>query len=160
MTSWTRVVTRRIQADRATVYTLLAEVELWPALCPHIRSLRVLRREGHRRLMVVRVSWRGLPLGYRAVVTVDPARASLTIRHVSRLTRGSVATYAVHPVAVSGPDAGVELTFRQHVVVPIPLVGPLLARAFVGGRVARDLGQAMLDRLNEIAEGGSLADRR
>jgi hypothetical protein len=61
---------------------------------------------------------------------------------------------------VSGPDAGVELTFRQHVVVPIPLVGPLLARAFVGGRVARDLGQAMLDRLNEIAEGGSLADRR
>ena len=29
----------------ATVFTLLAEVELWPALFPHIRSARVLRRD-------------------------------------------------------------------------------------------------------------------
>ena len=158
--TWTRVAATRIQADRATVYNLLAEVELWPALLPHIRSLRVLRREGRRRLVAVRASWRGLPLGYTAVVTVDPARSSMTLRHLSRLTRGSVATWTVHPApSTGGPADGVELTVRQHVVVPLPLVGPLLAEAFVGGRVARELGPAMLDRIKEIAEGGSLAGR-
>ena len=159
--SWTRTLVRRVRADRATVFNLLAEVELWPALFPHVRSARVLRREGRRRLVVVKARWRGLPLGYTAVQTIDPDRGRMTIRHLSRLARGSVATWTVQAVIdQNGPGDGVEVMVHQQVVVPIPVVGGLLARSFVGGRVARDLGQAMLDRLEEVAEGGSLADRR
>ena len=159
--TWSRVVTRRIHADHATVFTLLAEVELWPALFPHVRSARVLRRDGRRRLIVVRARWRGLPLGYTAVQTVDAPQGRMTIRHLSRLTRGSVAVWDVRPAPDPGaPTDDVELSVHQQVVVPIPLVGSLLAHCFVGGRVARDLGQAMLERVKQVAEGGSLADRR
>ena len=159
--TWTRALTVRIRADRATVFSLLAEVELWPALFPHIRSARVLKRDGRRKLVAVRARWCRLPLGYRAIVTLDPGQGQVTIRHLSRLTRGSVATWAVRPI-IRTSDLGheVELSVEQQVIVPLPIVGRLLARRFVGGAVARDLGQAMLDRLKEIAEGGSLADRR
>lgn len=159
--TWSRVLARHIRADRATVFNLLAEIELWPALFPHVRSARVLRRDGRRRLIVVRATWRSLPLGYTAVQTVDTAQGQMTIRHLSRLTNGSTAVWNVQAAAdPAGAADGVELRVQQQVVVPVPLIGGWLARALVGGRVARDLGQAMLDRVKEVAEGGSLADRR
>jgi hypothetical protein len=52
------------------------------------------------------------------------------------------------------------VTAEQQVVVPLPLIGGPLARRFVGGRVGRDLGQKILDRIKEIAEGGTLAGRQ
>jgi hypothetical protein len=149
---------RRIHADRATVFNLLAEVELWPALFPHIRSSRVLRRDGRRRLIVVRTRWHGLPLGYTAIQTVDTYYYWMSIGVIGGLTNGSSATFVVKR-APGDPDA-VVVEVDQRVVVPVPLVGEFLARSLVGGRVARDLGEAMLDRLKEVAEGGSLADRR
>jgi hypothetical protein len=43
--------------------------------------------------------------------------------------------------------------------VRVPLVGGILAIGFIGGQVARDLGHQMARRVQEIAEGGSLAGR-
>jgi ribosome-associated toxin RatA of RatAB toxin-antitoxin module len=156
--SWTQELRARVQADATTVFNLLAGVELWPALFQHVRSARVLRRDGQRRLVVVRVAWRGLPASYTAIVTADVDRCRLTIRHLSPMTRGSEATWTVSPT--SELDDAVDVDVVQHVIVPLPIVGDLLARELIGGRVARDLGQSMLDRLKEVAEGGSLADRR
>jgi ribosome-associated toxin RatA of RatAB toxin-antitoxin module len=159
--SWIKMDARRIRADHDTVFNLLAEIELWPALFPHIRSARVIRREGDQKVVVIRATWHGLPLSYTAIETVDRARGQMTIRHVSRLTRGSVATWTISPAKrPTGEPDGVELRLRQHVDVPIPLVGDLLARSLVGGSVARDLGEAMLDRIKAVAEGGSLAHRQ
>lgn len=157
---WTRELTRRVDADPATVFSLIAEVELWPAIFRHIRSARVLRRDGRRRLVVVKARWRGLPLGYTAVQTVDNYYRWTSIRHLSRLTAGSVATFSVPVARTTGAGPAADVHVKQSVTVPIPLVGDRLARAFIGGRVARELGDAMLDRVKEIAEGGSLADRR
>lgn len=154
---WSQVRAVRIDADAATVFGLLTAVELWPALFPHIRSARVIRRDGPRRLVEVRARWRGLPLGYRSVVSVDASQQTFSIRHLTAWTRGSTATCSLAPVR--GQAREVELTLHQSVVVPIPLVGAPLARGFIGALVARELGHAMLARLKAIAEGGSLADR-
>ena len=152
---------RHVNADRATVFNLLAEVGLWPALFPHVRSARVLRRNGRRRLVVMRVHWHGLPLGYTAIQTIDADQGRMMIRHVRGLSRGSVSIWTVLPATgPAGSTDGVDVTVHQQVAVPVPIVGGLLARRFVGGRIARDLGQAMLDRLVEVAEGGSLAGQR
>jgi hypothetical protein len=160
-TGWTREITQRVQADVSTVFYLLANVEFWPALFQHVRSARVLRRDGQRRLVSVHATWHGLPLGYTAVQVVYPEDGQMTIRHVSPLTRGSVAVWTVIPVdCPSRPNRAIDLSVRQQVIVPVPIVGSALARGFIGGLVARDLGQAMLDRLKAVAEGGSLAERR
>lgn len=158
--AWRRVSSIAIQASRSTVFTLLAEIELWPAVFPHVRWARVLRRAGPVRLVAVGARWRGLPLGWRAVQTVDADAGAMTLRHVSPLTAGSIATFRVTPASgPTVPDA-VVVTFEQCVNVSLPLFGGWLARRFVGGLVARDQGDGLLRRLKEIAEGGSLAGRR
>jgi hypothetical protein len=148
-----------IRADAATVFTLLAEIELWPAVFTHVRWARVLRCSGTMRLVAVGATWRGLPLGWRAVQTVDRGRGVMTLRHVSPLTRGSSAVFAVTDVPREDGAPCTEVRFEQHVAVRLPIFGGLLARRFVGGTVAREQGISLLARLKEIAEGGSLAGR-
>jgi hypothetical protein len=157
---WTRRFASRVYADRRTVFYLLAEIELWPAFLAHIRSARVVRRDGRRRLIKVRASWRGIPVGWTAVETVDEAEGRMTLRHVSRLTGGSVAAWIVGPTLhLADGLVAVDVTVEQQVTVPLPVIGGLLARQFAGGRVAREFGQSILDRVKEVAEGGSLAGR-
>lgn len=158
--SWTRRTSYPVRADRPTVFNLIAEVELWPALFRHIRSARVLRRNGRRRLIAVKARWKGVPLGYTAIQTIDDEAFAMTIRHVSPITRGSAATWSVLPADdIDRAHSEVELRLVQTVIVRVPLVGGILANGLVGGRVARDLGHQMARRVQEIAEGGSLAGR-
>jgi Polyketide cyclase / dehydrase and lipid transport len=158
--TWTRAIRIRIHSNRATVFNLVAEVELWPALFRHIHSARVLRRDGRRRLIAVSANWRGFPFGYTAIQTVDRDEWRTEIRHISPLTRGSIATFGVIPVSsLDPPGEVVDVELHQQVIVPVPAVGGLLARRFIGEHVVRDLGQSMLVRLKEVAEGGSLSGR-
>lgn len=157
---WTRAIRIRIHSNQATVFNLAAEVELWPALFRHVRSARVLRRDGRRRLIAVRAIWRGFPFGYTAIQVVQPDEGWTEIRHISRLTRGSIATWGVIPAAGSDtPGEVVDVELHEQVVVPVPAVGGLLARRFIGEHIVRDLGLSMLVRLKEVAEGGSLSGR-
>jgi ribosome-associated toxin RatA of RatAB toxin-antitoxin module len=158
---WTRQVSYVVRADRPTVFNLIAEVELWPALFRHVRSARVLRRNGRRRLIAVRVRWKGVPLGYTAIQTIDDGAFETTIRHLSPLTRGSIVRWSLLPAADNAASAhpAVELRLEQTMTVRLPLVGGILARGVIGGQVARDLGHLQARRVQEIAEGGSLAGR-
>jgi hypothetical protein len=157
---WRRRFGGRIYADRPTVFRLLADIELWPAFIPHVRSARVVRRDGRRRLVKVRASWHGIPIGWTAIETVDEVYCWMALRHVSRLTGGSVATWSVGPEQrLEDSRIAVDVTVEQQVTVPLPFIGGLVARRFVGGMVARELGQAILDRVKWVAEGGSLAGR-
>lgn len=129
----------RISADVPAVFALLRDMERWPSIFDHMQSARVVKRDragGSRRLIVVRATWYGLPVGWRAIQTIEPEINRMTLYHVSPLTRGSVATWEVRPVESSPAGRSVvELVVRQQVTVPLPLVGPLLARYFVGGTV-------------------------
>lgn len=157
---WTREFGGTIYADRQTVFRLIADIELWPAFIRHVRSARVVRRHGRRRLVKVRASWRGIPIGWTAVETVDDFYYWMGLRHVSPLTGESLATWTVGPErTLDDGRTAVNVTVKQSVTVPLPLIGRMLARRFVGGVVARELGQAILDRVKEVAEGGSLAGR-
>jgi hypothetical protein len=120
----------------------------------------VLRRNGRRRLIAVKVHWKGLLLGYTAIQTIDDEAFETTIQHVSPLTRGSVVRWSVIPTDDADPEhSRVELQLEQTMTVRVPLVGGILARGVIGGKVARDLGHQQARRVQEIAEGGSLAGR-
>jgi ribosome-associated toxin RatA of RatAB toxin-antitoxin module len=147
-------LTRIVRADLAIVYGLLAEVAFWPAIFPHVRSARVLRRQANQRLVAVRASWRGLPVGWRAVQTLDPEGGHITFRHVNALSRGSVVRWSFMPTA-----DGVQVSVAQQVQVHVPLVGMWASKHILEGRIGPELAAEMLTRLQEIAEGGSLAGR-
>jgi ribosome-associated toxin RatA of RatAB toxin-antitoxin module len=144
-----------IHADAATVYTLVSEVELWPALIPHIRSARVVQRMGNRRLVSVRASWRGLPVGWRAIQLMEPDHGRVTFRHLMPVSRGTTVTWTVRQV-----DADtVSLTVEQRVKLAPFVPGRPLVTELLSSRVGPEMARWMLLRFKYVAEGGSLAGR-
>lgn len=142
-----------IRADAATVYMLISELELWPALIPHVHSARVLRRMGNRRLVSVQASWHGVPVGWRAIQLSEPEHGRVTFRHLVRVSRGTTVTWTIHPVDAGAVILRVEQTVKLASFVP----GRRLMAGFLTDTVGPQMARLMLDRIREIAEGGSLA---
>lgn len=143
-----------INAGLPTVFRLASEVELWPALIPHVRSARVLQRRGQQRLVAVRVCWHGLPLAWRAIHTLDRDAGTIAFRQVTGPARGSTVRWRIVPAGGGGVDVSMGQTAR--VWWPLPGRGFVLPLA---ERVGRELGETTLARIKQIAEGGSLAGR-
>lgn len=151
----TAPLTTRVRADAAVVYMLVAELELWPALISHVHSARVLRRMGNRRLVSVRASWRGVPVGWRAIQTLEPEQGRITFRHLVPLSRGTTVTWTVRQIDAETVMLSVEQKVRLASFVP----GRQMLADMLTHRVGPEMAHLMLDRIREIAEGGSLAGR-
>ncbi|MGE3267571.1 MAG: SRPBCC family protein [Chloroflexota bacterium] len=144
-----------IQADPATVYQLIAEPELWPAILPHIRAARVLRRTGSRRLVSVAASWRGLPVGWRAVQQLEPSARRVTFRHVMPVSRGTTVTWTVMQDAAGTTILRVQQQMRLARWLP----GRCLLQRLLTAKIGPEMARQMLARLRYVAEGGSLSGR-
>ena len=142
-----------IRADPAVVFMLVSELELWPALIPHIHSARGLQRMGTRRLVSVRASWHGVPVGWRAIQLSEPEHGRVTFRHLVPISRGTTVTWTVRALDASTVVLRVEQQVRLARFVP----GRQLMTGFLTHRVGPEMARSMLDRIREIAEGGSLA---
>ena len=151
----TSPLTIRVRADAAVVYMLVAELELWPALISHVHSARVLRRMGGRRLVSVRASWRGVPVGWRAIQTLEPEQGRITFRHLVPVSRGTTVTWTVRQI----DGETVMLSVEQQIKLASFVPARQLVTGVLASRVGPEMAQLMLDRIREIAEGGSLAGR-
>lgn len=144
-----------IRAKFATVYMLVSELELWPALIPHIHSARVTQRMGDRRLVTVRATWRGMPVGWSAIQIREPTEGRVTFRHLMPVSRGTKVTWTVRQL-----DADtVALSVEQHLKVASFVPGRQLVTDLLASRVGPELANLMLLRFKFVAEGGSLAGR-
>lgn len=144
-----------IRADAATVYMLVSELELWPALIPHIHSARVTQRMGDRRLVTVRARWRGAPVGWRAIQIREPDQGRVTFRHLMTVSRGTTVTWTVRQLDAETASLSVEQRLKLAAFIP----GRQLVTDLLASRVGPELANLMLLRFKYLAEGGSLAGR-
>ena len=142
-----------IDAPPDTVFHLAAEVEFWPALLPHYRSVRVLRRrEGCR--LVRMAAWRDwVPVSWTSLQWLEPGARRITFRHVRGLTRGMLVEWTIEPTA-----AGVEVTISHRLKLGWPLVGDWVADRVIGPVFVHNIAGKTLRRIKQLAEGGSLAN--
>jgi hypothetical protein len=120
----------------------VSEVELWPALFPHLRSARLLRQAGAARLIELHTGWLRPGGRWRALQTLDEAAGTVTFQVGGRPGRAASVTWQMTPVAdAAGPACEVVVSWGER-----------------SGRSSA-LGPVMLARVREIAEGGSLAGR-
>lgn len=138
-----------VRAPVETVYRLVAEVEFWPALFPQVRAARVLRRANRHRLVLVRSSWHGLPVTFRARQTEDVERCTVTFLCVGPLGRCATVVWSFEPAPEGGTTVTVAESERSG-ARPSIVLGPAPGAIF---------GAGLLARVKEIAEGGSLAGR-
>lgn len=142
----------RMHAPPATVFRLAADVELWPALLPHYRYVRILRRASGCRLVEMAASRDGIPVSWTSIQWLEPERCRITFRHVRGVTRGMVVEWAIEPAE---PDQ-VDVTISHWWAPRWPLSFWIAERA-IGPFFVHDIAGKTLARIKEIAEGGSLA---
>ena len=145
-----------ILAAPETVFRLAAEVELWPAILPHYRYVRVLKRAPGRRLVEMGATRDGLPVSWTSIQWLEPARHRITFRHVTGVTRGMVVEWLIRPV----DGAAVVVTISHRFQPRWPLVGGWVAERVIGPFFVHDIAGKTLRRIKAIAEGGSLAPGR
>ena len=141
-----------IDARPETVFRLAAEVEFWPALLPHYRSVRVLRRrEGCR--LVQMAAWRDwIPVSWTSLQWLEPEACRITFRHVRGVTRGMVVEWAIEPTA----NGRVDVTISHRLTLRWPLVGTWAAERVIGPLFVESIAGKTLRQIKRLAEGGSL----
>lgn len=130
-----------------TFYELAAAVENWPDILPHYRWVRVIRNDGHERLVEMAARRDVIPVRWRAIQVCDPITPRITFRHVGGVTTGMDVAWMFEP----GPD---DLTVRivHDFDPPWPLVGGLVADRIIGPLFVENIAGKTLHRIKEIAE--------
>jgi ribosome-associated toxin RatA of RatAB toxin-antitoxin module len=145
----------RIHADPDLIFRLAGEVEFWPAILPHYRAVRVLRRDGNKRLVYMAATRDGFPVSWTSIQWLDPAARRIAFRHVKGVTRGMDVEWRIEPAA----DGGVDVEIEHWLTLPWPAIGRFAAERVIGPHFVEDIAGKTLRRIKEIAEGGSLAGR-
>lgn len=136
-----------IQADATTVYELAAAVERWPEILPHYRWVRVLRDDGHERLVEMAARRDAIPVSWRAVQVREPAIPRIRFRHVGGVTKGMEVAWLFEP----GPD-GLTVRIVHEFDPPWPVVGALVADRIIGPLFVANIAGKTLRRIKELAE--------
>ncbi len=137
-----------IAAPAETVFRLAAEVEFWPALLPHYRYVRILRRSGSRRLVKMGASRDGLPVNWTSLQWIEPEITRITFRHVAGMTRGMVVEWAIVPLG----DRAVDVTISHNFRPAWPVIGDWVAERVIGPHFVHNIARKTLQEIKRIAE--------
>lgn len=158
-------ISRRVQADPATIFRLAAAVEDWPRILPHYQWVRVLevRADGRRRVaMAARrdvVGGLGFPLRWTAIQSVDEQARRIEFEHVGGITRGMYVAWTLEPVEalrqgrderhLAEPACLVRIRHVFHPRWPVPAA---VVRLIVGEYFVNGVARRTLRRIGELAE--------
>ena len=147
-------MTTRIQmtADRDEIYALAATVEEWPTILPHYRWVRVLRDQGHRRLVEMAASRDGFPVRWTAIQELDLAERRIVFRHVKGITRGMEVAWTLTP-----NEGGVLVEIWHGFRPRWPLVPDALVSLVIGRIFVESIATKTLRRIKDLAEERALS---
>jgi uncharacterized membrane protein len=137
----------RVEAELERIFALAADVERWPALLPHYRSVRVLRRADGRRWLEMAARRGVIPVRWLAVQEVFPAAGLITYQHVGGLTKGMRVVWQLSPAG-----SAVEVAIRHRFAPPWPLLGGWPAQLVVGRFFVQHIAGQTLRYLKAHAE--------
>lgn len=141
-------------ASRESIFALAAEVEAWPEMLAHYRWVRLLRRDGNRKLVEMAASRDGIPLLWWAEQELFPAEGRITYHHVRGVTTGMWVEWTLTPHA-----AGTAVRIVHDLVLPWPLIGRLVADRLIGPLFVENIAGKTLASLRVIAEARAPVER-
>ena len=144
-----------MRADPDLIFRLAGDVELWPAILPHYRSVRVLRGRDQKRLVHMAASRDGFPVSWTSIQWLDPVARRIVFRHVKGISRGMDVEWRIEPRA----DGSVEVSIDHWLTLGWPMLGAFAAERVIGPHFVEHIATKTLRRIKEIAEGGSLEGR-
>jgi Polyketide cyclase / dehydrase and lipid transport len=153
----TTINAARVRAPLPVIFELARDVERWPEHLAHYRFVRFTKRDGHDGGIVEMSANRPFgvfdwPTFWRSEMeTIHPEGVrppAIRFRHIGGITTGMDVVWEFAPV---GSETDVRIV---HVWdgLPLPLVGPLAARAVIGPVFIHGIASRTLAGLARAAE--------
>jgi ribosome-associated toxin RatA of RatAB toxin-antitoxin module len=143
-----------IHGDVRRIFQVAAQVEKWPDILPHYRSIRILQRK-KRRTTVEMAARRGrIPVSWTAVQEVFPYER-ITYKHIRGFTTGMDVTWSFMPA-----QEKVQVVIRHDFSLAWPLVGGLVSKYIVGALFVKPIAARTLHHLKRTVESGQTSRRK
>ena len=128
-----------INAPQSAIFETAANLELWPKILPHYRSIRYLARGPERSLVVMAAVRTGIPISWTSEQVIDRQRIEIRFHHLKAWTKGMRVVWSFKET-----HAGVlveivhDLKFRNRILAP--LVEPIIGNFFIHNIASKTLG--------------------
>ena len=135
-----------MHAPRAEVFETAADLESWPRILPHYRSIRFLERGPESSIVEMAAVRSGIPISWTSEYRVERARMELHFLHLKAFTRGMrvVWTFKETP-------AGVLVEILHDLRFRIPVLAPL-AEPIIGGFFIQHVADRTLREMKKHVE--------
>lgn len=144
-----------ISAAPDIIFRFAADVEQWPTLLPHYRSVQVLERHGERKLVRMAAHRDGLPVSWTSVFEPRPSERRILFQHVRGVTRGMVVEWRLEPLV----DGQTRVSIQHDFSPRWPLLGGWPARLVIGEFFVRNIAGKTLRRIKMLTEAEQAAPR-
>lgn len=144
-----------MHAPAAVCFQVAADVERWPALLPHYRWVRFIRKDDLGGGLVDMAAWRPFPAGFKyptrwtSEVRVNPAEPAVYHEHVRGISRGMAVKWEFRARSATVTDVSVTHEWNGP---QWPLIGRIAASWVILPHFVSDIAQRTLAGVAAEAE--------
>jgi ribosome-associated toxin RatA of RatAB toxin-antitoxin module len=119
-----------IHAPRQTIFETVANLELWPKILPHYRSIRYLERGVERNVVIMAATRSGIPIAWTSEQIIDRERWEVRFHHLKAWTKGMRVVWSFKPIS-SGVLVEIWHDLRFRVPALAPIAEPIIGKFFI-----------------------------
>ncbi|HEY1770655.1 MAG TPA: SRPBCC family protein [Chthoniobacterales bacterium] len=119
-----------MHAPRELIFETAADLEQWPRILPHYRSIKYLERGPERNLVEMAAFRSMVPISWTSEQVIDRERMEVRFHHLKAFTRGMdvVWTFTETP---DGVLVKIEHVMRFRIPALAPIAEPIIGGFFV-----------------------------
>ena len=136
-----------IDASPETVFRLAEAVERWPEMLPHYRYVRLLRHDGHSRVVEMSAYRGRIPTRWTSILRPLPEQMKLRFTHIRGITKGMDVEWRLRDEA-----GGTHVTIEHWLRLGWPPGVRTIGEWVIGRYFVRNVAGKTLRRMKELAE--------
>ena len=109
-----------MHAPRAMIFETAANLEMWPKILPHYRSIRYLERSHDRNVVVMAATRSGIPITWTSEEVIDRERMEVRFNHLKAFTKGMRVVWTFRET-----EGGVLVEILHDLAFRVPALAPL-----------------------------------
>jgi ribosome-associated toxin RatA of RatAB toxin-antitoxin module len=136
-----------MHAPRAEIFETAANLELWPKILPHYRSIRYLERSPTRNLVIMAATRSGIPIKWTSEEIIDREKTEIRFHHLKAFTKGMRVVWTFQET-----PAGVLVEIAHDLRFRVPPLAPV-ADAIIGSFFIHHVANKTLQCMKAYLEG-------
>jgi uncharacterized membrane protein len=135
-----------MHAPRQAIFETAANLELWPKILPHYRSIRYLERGADRNIVVMAAVRSGIPISWTSEQIIDRENLQVRFHHLKAWTKGMRVVWNFKETS-----DGVLVEILHEMRFRIPALAPI-AENIIGGFFIEHVANETLRRMKTYLE--------